>query len=1017
MVPVQLSLRNFMSYGEDVPPLDFSHFHVACLSGSNGHGKSALLDAITWTVWGEARKGAGARKADDGLVRIGSTEMRTELVFDLEGDRYRVIRRYRKTKSGGAASLEFQLYDAAGGRYVPLSEGSSLAKTQARINRTLRMDYETFINSACILQGRADEFTRKGARERKQILAEVLGLRQYDELANLAKRHAQEAERECLRCEAALGEMGAELAHKAEYKAEVDALDAKLETVSETIEGRQTVLSRLRDARTELLGRQREVKSLDGQIDQAERNLQEMRQLMDRQSKEVEAFRAVMAQQKDTEARWGHWKRLSALDEELTGKLGTLRSLEAERGRVEQDIQEARHQIEARRQGLQAGLEGLEETARQTEEIISRAGEIERGYSELGRARKEAETWQARKDQIEELEGRARALEKAVESAQHEVRVALDGLNHRLEELQARARRESEARTRLEEAQQRLSHLEAAAESDRTRQEGVHVHERLEAIREKIRGHEHEMAQIREKQKLLEDNPEARCPLCESELDDRKRETIEQRYSVQIQEHGHQIAALEAEVVALQERLAALRQAYRDAQEQLEALPKARREAAALESAHAEVLAAAEEIAQVEQQRSALSRRLDEGQAAGGPQRELEAVRRSIEEVGYDPQLHQEARRAVEDLGRFEQDKAQLDAAQKQRQRTLQAVPGLKQEIAEADRSLQAKAYAQQQRVQWKDLSQRISALGYDEQEHQGARETLRSLSQAPVQMEQLRQAQERLSPALEALTELHARVQRQTGEQNRLREQLEASREALGRLPGLEQEIQESEAHLEADRSVREQTLQERGGMQSRYDRCVAMEIQRRELEGRRKEAQRGLDLYEKLRIAFGKDGIQALIIENALPEIEEEANAILRQLTDQRTQISIEPLRDLKSGGTKETLDIKISDEMGTRSYEMYSGGEAFRTDFALRIALSKLLAKRAGTKLRTLVVDEGFGTQDAEGLEHLVEAIQTISPDFDKILVVTHLAALKNAFPVQIEVTKYPQIGSRFEVRKYG
>lgn len=162
-----------------------------------------------------------------------------------------------------------------------------------------------------------------------------------------------------------------------------------------------------------------------------------------------------------------------------------------------------------------------------------------------------------------------------------------------------------------------------------------------------------------------------------------------------------------------------------------------------------------------------------------------------------------------------------------------------------------------------------------------------------------------------------------------------------------------------------------------------------------------------------FGKDGIQAYLIENAVPEIEDEANKILSRLTDNRTHISIESVKDLHSGGVKETLDIKISDELGTRSYEMYSGGEAFRVDFAIRIALSKLLAKRAGTKLKTLVIDEGFGTQDAYGLEQLVEAIKTISSDFEKILVITHLEVLKNAFPVRIEVEKYPDIGSQYQI----
>ena len=90
-----------------------------------------------------------------------------------------------------------------------------------------------------------------------------------------------------------------------------------------------------------------------------------------------------------------------------------------------------------------------------------------------------------------------------------------------------------------------------------------------------------------------------------------------------------------------------------------------------------------------------------------------------------------------------------------------------------------------------------------------------------------------------------------------------------------------------------------------------------------------------------------------------------------------------------------------------------EAFRTDFALRIALSKVLARRAGSQLRTLIIDEGFGTQDKQGLEGLKEAIQEISRDFDMLLVVTHLPELQDVFPVQIAVTKDPALGSRFEV----
>ena len=172
----------------------------------------------------------------------------------------------------------------------------------------------------------------------------------------------------------------------------------------------------------------------------------------------------------------------------------------------------------------------------------------------------------------------------------------------------------------------------------------------------------------------------------------------------------------------------------------------------------------------------------------------------------------------------------------------------------------------------------------------------------------------------------------------------------------------------------------------------------------------------YKNIYQMMSKDGLQALLIEEAIPELEYEANYLLSRLTDNQCHIMIESLKDLKKGGTKETLDIKISDSAGVRPYEMFSGGEAFRIDFSLRIALSKLLARRAGTSLQTLIIDEGFGSQDDDGLNHIMDALHKVQDDFAKIIVVSHLPVIQEQFPVHFMVVKGPS-GSKIQILEQG
>ena len=214
----------------------------------------------------------------------------------------------------------------------------------------------------------------------------------------------------------------------------------------------------------------------------------------------------------------------------------------------------------------------------------------------------------------------------------------------------------------------------------------------------------------------------------------------------------------------------------------------------------------------------------------------------------------------------------------------------------------------------------------------------------------------------------------------------------------------------IETLRQTRRLADERVGAARQQLSALEALEKQQQARLKEQSELGETLGLYEDLRQAFGKRGVPAMLIETAVPELERHANDLLGRISDGRLHVRIETQRETKAGDVREALDIIISDELGSRAYELYSGGEAFRINFAIRIGLSRLLAQRAGAQLRSLFIDEGFGTQDARGREQLIAAINSIQDDFDLILVITHIEELKEAFPARIEVSKTPQ-GSRF------
>jgi len=313
------------------------------------------------------------------------------------------------------------------------------------------------------------------------------------------------------------------------------------------------------------------------------------------------------------------------------------------------------------------------------------------------------------------------------------------------------------------------------------------------------------------------------------------------------------------------------------------------------------------------------------------------------------------------------------------------------------------------------DIDKEIDRLEYDPDLHEQMRKEESNLRPVEEDFRELGKARVAVETITREITshekqagELKKDLARTEAEYTQVVERTGDSAAVLSELASLENDFQEAQKQ---ENDIRLQV----GGAQQKLKALETRKAQKAEIEGEIDAFNRRIVQLKLLEGAFGKDGIPALLIEQSIPEIETQANNILERLSYDEMSVNFETERayaDNRREDKRQTLDIIVRDSAGTRPYELYSGGEAFRVNFAIRLALSRMLAKRSGARLQTLVIDEGFGSQDSEGRQRLVEAINLVSSDFEKILVITHLEELKDAFPSRIEVTKTPE-GSRVEV----
>ncbi len=769
------------------------------------------------------------------------------------------VSRQRSKKGRGQSDLHFYVWNPSGNDWQLLDEGNLLER-QAQITRTLRLDYDTFVNSAFLLQGRADSFTVKTPTERKQILADILGLSRYDHYEERAKEQVQARKERTIGIDAELRSIDAELTHREEYAARLLEAARSVEQAMASLRLAEAEQGQFRTQVQALRGQQGQLNDLRGHMTRGERELADLRAQLGQAQARLKMLEDVLAQRAEIEAGWK--------------QLGIAR--EAEAGWNNRLL--AHSQLQAKLNGAQRAVD------------------------------------QARADLLAEqrrLQAHATELDSKA--------VAVEGHRRTLAQVQALLAEMAEQQARRETIAAELREvIEAAAglrnERDRVKAEGQAVKDRLT---------------------LLHESEAAVCPVCDQSLSPEHREHAEQQLSSERDALAERYRVATAQIKELAERKSSLEAEERELAQALHTRDARQRQAAQTETLVADGEAAATQLVSVAEQLAQVEQRLAREDYGGSARLELAGILAAIVETGYDGQAHAGARKEVERLLPFDE---------RYQRHLLPALDGLVE-------------------------------------------------------------AQERC----ELLAGQVARWAEDLAEDQVRRGELEA---AVAELPQLEAVLRQADAQVQAADQASRRAQQQQGAAQQQLDALDRLVERGQSLRGQLDALNVEIGIYAELREAFGKKGIQAMIIESAIPEVEVEANRLLQRMSEGRMNVRLETQREKVTGGVAETLDIIIGDELGSRPYELFSGGEGFRANLALRIALSKLLARRAGAQLQTLIIDEGFGSQDTRGLSLVVETINSIKDDFQLIVVITHIEELKDQFGARIDVVKHAT-GSRVSV----
>ncbi len=1001
MRPLKLSFQAFGSYAEKAS-IDFEKLDsLFLIHGETGAGKTAILDAMMYALYGES---SGGERSEPrcALPKAADIPTEAEFIFSVRGKTYKFTRSIKITPRSKKpdAKQDCFYYDEETGNFIPFFENPKQSFVKQKAEELTGLSAEQFRQVVILPQGRFERLLTSGSEEKEKILSTLFAAEKYTRLSEKLYEKADEERRELAAEGAALAAMlAAENADSPKkLEEEKEKLSGLLAELAPQLENSKKAFAAARERLTasELLSRSfaelSSAKERLSELDKQAEKISGYEKLLTLHEKALKAKPefAALSEAKNTfrirsDAFFTAEKNLSAAE-------SVYKALEEKRGEVS-----ALENTIAEKNGALTVLNGLADVY----EKIDAAGNVLKNISE------ECSDQEISRTRTEN------SLKKTVKEIS-----------------EAAAKRDmmiSEFSEKLPGLRTEKAALENGAENAKK----LHLYEReLKKILDDIAGLSVQAEQYERKRSAAEAEYDrlysgyisnaaaelssrlkegAPCPVCGSlshpapaeyhgsavTAEEVKAARADFEAAVKtISGLKERIAAQKARVPAAEQYIAECRKAVEDVAFTPERLMSVTKECAEAERQNAALPGLGKWISSLETQKAAFENNLKAISAraeALASQKARAEAEISVLKERLSPECPDRASYTLkisalkDDIQRMTAKKRQADekfsAAEKRRIECKAAFGQAKKERSAAEERLISCEKA---------FTAKLSELGgLSAENYAGALLPEKLAAQYSAEKEKYRLERHSAEETVKTLSrQLEGKTQPEL-------EKLKAETDVAEKLCG---ELSRKEAVF-AERYERLKKLSE-------------------EYSARRISYEKAAEKNDK-RLAFarfmrGDKGISftRYVLGLMLRIVTEEANRILADIHGGMFRLCV---KTELAANSKQGLDLEVENLSASSSVKYgvreLSGGEKFLISLALSLGLSAAAQSRSGgVEIESMFIDEGFGSLDTDSLREAVGILCGLSRGRNTIGIISHVEELRNVVPCSIKITKSPENGSK-------